>query len=112
MSKQPFRLEEGTIDELHQAIRSGEATCVASCAHYLARVRAYNGVASAARDGGRRAGSRRRPAPSRGGPLHFPTETVKASTLLPDLDEYKGPRSNSAAWSRPRRTRRCSSNSA
>ena len=24
-------------------------------------------------------------------PLHFPTETVKASGLLPDLDRYKGP---------------------
>jgi amidase len=23
-------------------------------------------------------------------PLHFPTQTVKASTLLPDLDKYTG----------------------
>src|SRR5665213_470357 len=43
----PFRLEEATIDELHQAIRSGWTTLVAVVQGYLARVRAYNGVASA-----------------------------------------------------------------
>ena len=26
-----------------------------------------------------------------GAPLHFPTETVKASAILPDLDKYRGP---------------------
>ena len=26
-----------------------------------------------------------------GAPLNFPTQTVKASTILPDLDKYKGP---------------------
>ena len=41
-----FRLEEATIDDLHQAIRSARTTCVAVVQHYLARVRAYNGVAS------------------------------------------------------------------
>ena len=43
----PFRLEEATIDDLHAAIRSGATTVVAVVQHYLARVRAYNGVASA-----------------------------------------------------------------
>ena len=42
-----FRLEEATIDDLHAAIRSGATTVVAVVQHYLARVRAYNGVASA-----------------------------------------------------------------
>ncbi len=42
----PFRLEEATIDELHQAIRDGQTTCVAVVQHYLDRVRAYNGVCS------------------------------------------------------------------
>ena len=28
---------------------------------------------------------------ARGAPLRFPTQTVKASTILPDLDKYKGP---------------------
>src|SRR5215213_9736122 len=88
---QSFRLEEATIDDLHAAIRSGVTTVVAVVQHYLARVRAYNGVASAlvTEDGAPVA-----PATGvvrAGGALKFPTETVKASTILPDLDRYKGP---------------------
>ena len=87
----PFRLEEATIDDLHAAIRSGATTVVAVVQHYLARVRAYNGVASAlvTPDGA--------PVPQAtgvvraGAPLKFPTQTVKASTILPDLDKYQGP---------------------
>ena len=87
----PFRLEEATIDDLHAAIRSGATTVVAVVQHYLARVRAYNGVASAlvTQDGA--------PVPQAtgvvraGSPLKFPTQTVKASTILPDLDKYQGP---------------------
>ena len=86
-----FRLEEATIGQLHAAIRAGETTCVAVVEHYLARVRAYNGVASAlvTADGAPVA-----PATGtvRGGTaLSFPTRTVKASSLLPDLDKYHGP---------------------
>jgi len=87
----PFRLEEATIEELHAAIRSGQTTCVAVVQHYLDRVRAYNGVASVlvTEDGV--------PVPEATGAvragvaLRFPTETVKASTVLPDLDKYQGP---------------------
>src|SRR6266403_374524 len=89
--KKPFRLEEATIDELHQAIRAGKTTVVEIVEHYIARVRAYNGVASllVTEDGGNiteatgvvRAGA----------PLHFPTETVRASTIFPELDKYQGP---------------------
>ena len=88
---QSFRLEEATIDELHAAIRAGSTTCVAVVRHYLARVRAYNGVASrlvtidgapvTAAKGTVRAGR----------PLAFPTETIAAATILPDLAEYQGP---------------------
>ena len=42
----PFRIEEATIDDLHRAIKAGETTCVAVVEQHLARVRAYNGVAS------------------------------------------------------------------
>ena len=86
----PFRLEEATIDELHAAIRAGEITCVQIVQHYLDRARAYNGVASALVT---EAGA---PVPPARGPvragvaLSFPTETVKASTVFPDLDKYKG----------------------
>src|SRR5712671_3980598 len=87
----PFRLEEATIDDLHAAIRSGATTVVAVVQHYLARVRAYNGVASLllTEDGALvevAAGAVRAMAP-----LRFPTQTVKASTILPDLDKYRGP---------------------
>ena len=89
--EKPFRLEEATIEELHAAIQSGQTTCVAIVQHYLERARAYNGVASAlvTKDG--------TPVPEATGavraqaPLRFPTATVKASTVLPDLDQYRGP---------------------
>ena len=88
---QSFRLDEATIDELHEAIRAGRTTCVAVVRHYIERVRAFNGVASAlvTEDGA--------PVPAATGtvramaPLRFPTQTVKASTILPDLDKYNGP---------------------
>ncbi len=90
LQDKPFRLEEATIEELHQAIKAGRTTCVSVVEHYLARVRAINGVASVlVTEGGKpvlpatgtvRAGAH----------LNFPTETVKASTILPDLDKYKG----------------------
>src|SRR5262249_44258014 len=65
--------------------------CLGIVQHYLARVRAFNGVASrlVTQDGA--------PVPEAGGairgmaPLSFPTETVKASQVLPDLAGYTGP---------------------
>ncbi len=91
LAREPFRLEEATIADLHAAIRSGRTTVTEVVQGYLARVRAYNGVASmlVTADGA--------PVPEApgvvraGAPLKFPTQTVKASTLLPDLDRYKGP---------------------
>jgi amidase len=91
MAQKPFRLEEATIDELHRAIQAGQTTCVAVVEHYLARVRAYNGVASllVTEDGASvpaAVGAVRASAP-----LDFPTDTVVASTIFPDLDRYRGP---------------------
>jgi amidase len=87
----PFRVDEATIEECHAAIQSGQMTCVALVQHYIDRVRAYNGVASllVTEDGA--------PVPGAIGavratvPLRFPTKTIKASSVLPDLDKYKGP---------------------
>ena len=86
-----FCLEEATIDDLHQAIRSGRTTCAAVVQQYIDRARAYNGVCSVlvTEDGDavpEAIGATRALAP-----LRFPTQTVKASTILPDLDRYKGP---------------------
>ena len=89
--KDPFILEEATIDQLHEAIRAGRTSCVAVVRHYIARARAFNGVCSAlvTEDGASvpevegvvRAGA----------PLRFPAKTIRASTMFPDLDKYKGP---------------------
>src|SRR5262245_32341162 len=86
-----FRLEEATIQDLHEAIRAGRTTCVAIVRHYIERARAFNGVASAllTEDGAAippAAGATRA-----GAPLRFPTQTVRASTVLPDLGRYAGP---------------------
>jgi Asp-tRNA(Asn)/Glu-tRNA(Gln) amidotransferase A subunit family amidase len=86
-----FCLEEATIGKFHEAIRSGETTATATVQHYIDRVRAFNGVASAlvTEDG---ADIREATGAVRGKQrLRFPTKTVKASTILPDLDKYKGP---------------------
>jgi amidase len=88
--KKAFTLEEASIADLHQAIRDGRTTCVDVVKQYIARARAYNGVASmlVTRDGGDIAqapGTVRAQAP-----LEFPTRTLEASTLLPDLDRYEG----------------------
>jgi len=86
-----FVLEEATIAELHAAIRAGKITVVEVVQHYLARVRAFNGVASmlVTRDG---ADATPGKGAVRGGTLlTFPTQTVKAADILPDLEKYKGP---------------------
>jgi amidase len=89
-SDAPFRLEEATIEGLHQAIKAGHTTCVAVVQQYNERIRAFNGVSTVlvTEDG-----KPVRPSIGTiraGAPLAFPTETVKASTILPDLDKYKG----------------------
>jgi len=86
-----FRVEEATIEELHLAIRSGATRVRAVIEQYLARVRRYNGVASqlVTADGApvlEATGTVRA-----GAALRFPTATVKAADILPNLDRYKGP---------------------
>ena len=76
--------------KVHAAIREGRATLVEVVQQYIDRARAYNGAASMlvtedgmpvpASDGVVRAGA----------PITFPTDTVKASDVLPDLDKYSG----------------------
>lgn len=88
---EPFGLEEATIDELHAAIRAGQTTCVDVVQHYIARARAYNGVCSLLVTETGAPVSEAAGAVRAGTPLRFPTETVKASAVLPDLDKYKGP---------------------
>jgi len=85
-----FQIEEISIAGIHSAIKSGQTTCRAVVQAYIDRARAYNGVCTAllTADGADIP-------PSRGyvragSPLVFPTRTVGASTILPDLDQYRG----------------------
>lgn len=87
---QAFEIEEATIPALHAAIKKGEITCKGVVEAYVARAKAYNGICTAllTADGGRvppakgyvRAGA----------PLTFPTRTVAASKVFPELTQYKG----------------------
>jgi Asp-tRNA(Asn)/Glu-tRNA(Gln) amidotransferase A subunit family amidase len=86
-----FQLEEATIADLHEAIRAGKITPVEVVQRYIDRARAHNGVACLllTEDGAaipEATGVVRAQAP-----LRFPSETVKASAILPDLEQYKGP---------------------
>jgi amidase len=90
-AKTQFRVEEATIDQLHDAIRSGATSCVDVVRQYIARVRAYNGVCTTlvTQDGAPIEPARG--AVRGGAAIAFPTETVKAADIMPDVDRYVGP---------------------
>jgi len=85
-----FELVEASISDIHKAIKTGQATCTEIVQQYIDRAKAYNGVCTqlTTEDGA--------PIPPAtgyvraGSPIVFPTETVAASSVLPDLDEYAG----------------------
>src|SRR5580704_8932079 len=86
-----FHLEEATIADVHQAIRTRQISCRGLIQLYVNRARAYNGASNrlVTRDG-----APIPPAPGvvrAGAPVKYPTETVAISTLLPDFDQYAGP---------------------
>ena len=85
-----FHVEEASIEDVQHAIQSGETTCESVVQAYIDRAKAYNGMCTSlvTQDGAPIS-----PGPGMvraGAPLKFPTDTVAASTLLPDLDQYKG----------------------
>jgi Asp-tRNA(Asn)/Glu-tRNA(Gln) amidotransferase A subunit family amidase len=85
-----FHLEEATIADIQNAIKSGQTTCQAVVQAYFNRAKAYNGTCTAlvTKDGA--------PIPPAtgivraGSPLKFPTATVPISSVFPDFDKYKG----------------------
>ena len=87
----PFHLQETTIAGIHTAITAGQTSCRAIVEAYINRAKAYNGVCTSL------VTAEGAPIPSStgvvraGAPLAFPTQTVAASTLFPDLDTYSGP---------------------
>lgn len=90
LGESPFKVEEATIEGMHTAIKNGQVTCQNVVQAYIDRARAYNGACTAlvTPDGSE-------VAPVKGyvrtgSPIKYPTKTVKASTLFPNLDQYKG----------------------
>ena len=85
-----FRLEEATIADVHNAIKSGQTTCQAIVQAYIERANAFNGTCTAlvtadgaqipAATGAIRAGA----------PISFPTRTVPVSSIFPNFAAYGG----------------------
>jgi Asp-tRNA(Asn)/Glu-tRNA(Gln) amidotransferase A subunit family amidase len=85
-----FHIEEATIASTQKAIQEGNITCQGVVQAYINRIKAYSGTCTALVTAD---GKPTKPAPGRilgGSPFKYPTETVKASTFIPDLDQYKG----------------------
>jgi amidase len=85
-----FHLEEATIEDIHDAIKSGEITCKGLVQAYFNRIKAYNNVCTTV------VTAKGAPIPAAkgvvraGAPIIFPTRTVAASSLLPNLSQYTG----------------------
>ena len=85
-----FHLQEATINDVHAAIKSGDITCQGLVQSYISRAKAYNGMCTelVTKDG---AGIPQALGAMRAGsPVSYPTKTVPASSVLPNLDQYKG----------------------
>jgi amidase len=85
-----FHIEEATIAGTHKAIQDGTITCKGVVQAYIDRIKAYNGTCTALVTAD---GKSIKAAPGRilgGSRVKYPTQTVKASTFIPDLDQYKG----------------------
>ena len=89
-SQREFKVEEASIADIQNAIRAGRTSCKRVVQAYLDRVKAYNGVCTEllTKDG--------TPVPPStgmvraGAPVQYPTGTVPASAVFPNLDQYKG----------------------
>jgi amidase len=87
---QEFHVEEASINDIQSAIKTGKTTCVDVVRAYLTRAKAYNGACTAllTKDGAPIAPSSGMM--RAGSILKYPTQTVAASTVFPDLDQYQG----------------------
>jgi Asp-tRNA(Asn)/Glu-tRNA(Gln) amidotransferase A subunit family amidase len=87
---QQFHVEEKSITDIQSAIKSGQTSCKQVVQAYLDRAKAYNGSCTAllTKDGAPVAQSTGMV--RAGSLLKYPTQTVAASTVFPDLDQYQG----------------------
>jgi amidase len=89
-AKPKFQVEEATIAGIHQAIMTNKITCAGLVQAYIDRAAAYNGVCTKLVTADGAPISPATGTVRAGAPLQFPTETVAASNILPDLDQYVG----------------------
>ena len=85
-----FRVEEATIESIHEAIKRKKTTCKNVVLAYIERAKAYNGVCTALVTADGAAINPAKGYVRAGAALNFPTTTVKASTIFPDMAAYKG----------------------
>ena len=85
-----FSVIEASIKDIQEAISTGQVTCLEIVEQYLERAKKYNGPSSllVTKDG-----QTLIPTPGvvrAGQAIKFPTSTLSAQQLLPDLDQYTG----------------------
>ena len=85
-----FQIEEATIDDIHEAIRQGDTTCVQVVEAYVDRARAYNGMCSQLVTEDGETITPGKGTVRAGVPLVFPSTTVAVREILADYDEYEG----------------------
>jgi len=85
-----FHVEEASITDIQNAIKSGQTTCKQVVQTYIARAKAYNGVCTALLTRGGAPIPQATGMMRAGSILKYPTATVAASTVFPDLDQYSG----------------------
>ena len=91
MENKQFSVIEASIQDIQTAICAGKVTCTEIVQLYIERAKKYNGPSSllVTRDG---AELHSQPGVIRAGtPIQFPLETLAASELLPNLEDYQGP---------------------
>lgn len=86
-----FSVFEASIKDLHQAITTGQTTCVEVVQQYLRRAQAFNGPSGllVTQDGAQV--SAVQGTVRVGAALRFPRQTIAAEKVLPNLTHYKGP---------------------
>ncbi|MFT4046284.1 MAG: amidase [Solimonas sp.] len=85
-----FRIEEATIDDIHQAIRDGRTTCRDVVQAYVDRAQVYNGICTRLVTADGKPISPASGTVRAGLPLKFPKETVAVARILPDFAQYQG----------------------
>jgi len=86
-----FHVEEASIADIQHAIQTGQTTCKQVVQAYIARAKAYNGACTALLTPEGKPIAQSYGMMRAGSVLKYPTQTVAASTVFPDLDQYAGP---------------------